>query len=122
MKSNFKEGRYGFAFKNGKLYWFDKRHVLVMTSWPDPRAWLKRRSHDWKASRKWADQLLTLACHTLERGESLEPASSGPEVLPSGQYLLPGVYTSAEQRFEAQETRNRKVMAAFFDTIPSGVR
>ena len=31
MKSNFTEGRYGYAFKNGKLYWFTKRHVMVMT-------------------------------------------------------------------------------------------
>ena len=120
MKSNFKEEHYGFAFRNGKLYWFDKLHVLVMTSWSDPRPWLKRRSHDWKASRKWVDQLLTLACHTLERGESLEPAPSGPEVLASGQYLHPGVYSSSQQRFEALEKRNRRVMT-LLDRIVTNV-
>jgi hypothetical protein len=42
MKSDFKEGRRGLAFKDGKLFEFTKRHVLVLSPWPDPRAWFKR--------------------------------------------------------------------------------
>lgn len=51
MKSDFKEGRAGLAFKDGKLYEFTKRHVLVVTGGDDQRAWFKRRSHGWKWGR-----------------------------------------------------------------------
>jgi hypothetical protein len=123
MKSDFKEGRSGYAFKNGKLYWFDKRHVLVMSSWPDPRCWFKRRSHGWKASRKWADHLLFTGASFLSRqGELDKPVQPGPEVLPSGQYLLPGVYTSQEDRGQVALRRNIATFTGFFDTIPADAR
>jgi hypothetical protein len=90
-RSNFTAGRPGYEFKDGKLYHFDSRHVLVMSPWPDPRAWLKRRSHDWKPTRAWADRVL---CGWLraDRPDS-EPDEIEPKpiVLPSGQMLLPGI-------------------------------
>jgi hypothetical protein len=123
MKSDFKEGRSGYAFKNGKLYWFDKRHVLVMSSWPDPRCWFKRRSHGWKASRKWADQLIYTATSVLSRqGELEKPVRQEPEVLPSGQYLIPALYKSQGELEQATLRRNIATFTGFFDTIPRGVR
>ena len=68
MKSDFKAGRRGLAFKNGKLYEFTDRHVLVMTGGDDPRAWFKRRSHGWKATRKWADELLVRSVFAQPEG------------------------------------------------------
>ncbi len=124
MKPVFKEGRYGYAFKDGKLYWFDKRHVLVMTSWPDPRAWFKRRSHDWKATRKWADELLSpcLFPRSAKAEVTEQPIRQEPEVLPSGQYLLPNVFDPRNSRYEEIERRNRSVLGTYFDTIPDDVR
>lgn len=51
----YKEGPPGVHFKNGKLYSFCKTHALVLSQWPDPRGWFKRRSHDWRPTRKWSD-------------------------------------------------------------------
>ena len=58
MQTKFQQGRFGYAYKNGKLYHFDNRHVLVMRGWPHPLAWLKRRSHNWRHDRKFAAELM----------------------------------------------------------------
>lgn len=39
LKTKPKEFRWGSHFKNGKLYVFDKRSVLVARPWPELRAW-----------------------------------------------------------------------------------
>ncbi len=46
-KSEFREGRWGLSFKDGKLYEFTERHVLVMKGWPEPMAWFT----PWRCSR-----------------------------------------------------------------------
>ena len=77
MRSDFKEGRLGLEFKNGKLYSFERRMIVVLSGWPDPRAWFKRRSHGWKATRKWADHVLSGQVLTSDY-----PADPEREVLP----------------------------------------
>ncbi len=57
----FKVGRPGFSYKNGKLYHFEKRNVLVMSPWPDPRAWYKSARIPWHSSRKRADKVFQTA-------------------------------------------------------------
>lgn len=51
--------RKGTAYKNGKFYLFDARQILVMTGWPDPRAWRKTKTIAWKQIRKQADQAMS---------------------------------------------------------------
>ena len=43
--------KFGTAFKNGKLYKFDKVGVSVIRFWPQPAAWRKTRCRRWKALR-----------------------------------------------------------------------
>ena len=131
MKSDFKKGRPGYAFKNGKLYWFDKRHVVVMTSWPDPRAWIKRRSHNWKATRKWADACLSEWFPRIIAAEGLpvqavQPARCEPDMLPSGQYLLPnlldGQRSALRAWIEALTKQQERVQHSYALTIPLEIR
>ena len=125
VQSVFKEGAFGYAFKNGKFYAFNKRSVLVLKAWPDPRSWLKRRSHDWKSTRMHADRFLSSALF----------AAGEETVLPKRTLLLHPehelVGTSAEwlegqahnrELQDAIEISNRKRMAVYFDLIPPVVR
>jgi hypothetical protein len=125
MKSDFKEGRQGLAFKNGKLFEFTKRHVLVLSPWPDPRAWFKRRSHGWKATRKWADELFSE--RVIPANVEDWPESPEAYVTPSGfQGVLPGIPLpeeySREVWFQELQVRERIIMDQYAATIPEDVR
>lgn len=118
MKSDFKEGRVGLAYKNGKLYQFTKRHVLVMTSWPDPRGWFKRRSHGWKATRKWSDSMF---CAIFEPNFDLSQMRRLDDTQPP-QYEFPMAITPQEQRLMEWAERDQKVKDAYLATIPEEIR
>ncbi len=125
MRSDFKQQRPGLAFKNGKLYQFTDRHVLVLSPWPDPRAWFKRRSHGWKATRKWADVLFSGQVLPADRVKW--PGSPEPHVNPIGfQKVLPGIPLPEEQAreawFQELQVRERIVMDRYAATIPEEVR
>jgi hypothetical protein len=115
MKSDFKEGRQGLTSKNGKLFEFTKRHVLVLSPWPDPRAWFKRRSHGWKATRKWADEVFTNRVLTspLLVDEPLQQ-----QLLLDG---LPLVPADANEMMLRAEARNCKAAQAYRDGIPAEI-
>lgn len=117
MKSDFKPGRWGYAFKDGKLYEFTPRHVLVLSGWPDPRAWLKRRSHNWRATRKHADAFFSTAVRPVAVADHLD---AEPAALPSGQYLLPGVYEDSEYGAELEQ-RDERIILEFIGTIPARI-
>jgi len=119
VKSDFKEGRWGYAFKNGKLYSFEPRHVLVMTPWPDPRAWYKRRSHGWRPNRKLADELFS---KNLFSAEDIDLLPDVPDVDPSGQRLMTAILKEAENWSLKVQRRNTQVMGSYFDAIPGDVR
>lgn len=120
-KSDFKEGRPGYVFKDGKLYHFEKRHVLVMAPWPDPRAWVKARSHHWKPTRTCADVYLSpwLRTPCVEQQE-IEP---GPDVPSSGQLVLPGILDPrpGDDWWMSFERRNEQAIAAYTELIPADV-
>jgi len=118
-KSDFHAGRQGRAYKNGKLYEFSDKHVLVMKGWPDPRAWLKRRSHGWIHTRKWADDFLSE--FLFPSSEKAPPKPECPFVLPDGQMILPGIVVRDEW-IARVEYNNFTVCAAYFDRIPEDVR
>ncbi len=42
---------HGSAYKDGKLYLFDDRSVLVVRAWPEPRAWRLGLEGAWKGAR-----------------------------------------------------------------------
>ena len=120
-KSEFKKGSYGVAWKNGKLYDFTDRHVLVLKLWPDPRSWLKRPSHDWKSNRKIADTVFSRVL--FPPGHVYVPR----QFAPPGELTLfdtsPSMLTRVEHdRIEALVKREHDRLAAAFDTIPPEVR
>ncbi|MDY0148506.1 MAG: hypothetical protein RBT03_00285 [Kiritimatiellia bacterium] len=55
----FKTGRPGFGCKDGKLYRFEKKSVLVLAPWPEPQAWFKSNRRGWHSSRKRADKVFS---------------------------------------------------------------
>ncbi len=59
----FKTGKPGFGYKDGKLYRFEKRSVLVLAPWPKPQAWFKSHRKGWHSSRKRADTVFSEALY-----------------------------------------------------------
>ncbi len=122
-KPVFKEGPPGYAFKNGKLYDFNKRYILVLRPWPDPRSWLKRRSHDWKSNRRFADQFLTGnlfaagAENELPRRELPPPMNEYTAALRNTEE-----WQARQKKGEEIRLRYRRIMAQYFDHIPPVVR
>jgi len=118
-KSGFREGRWGLSFKDGKLYEFTDSHVVVIKGWPDPRAWLKCRSHGWRPTRKWADALFSQPLF-LEKTPPPENPTR-PFVLPGGQMILPGVLITAEYRMR-KAYWDHLARTAFIALIPDEIR
>jgi len=118
-KSWFREGRWGLSFKDGKLYEFTERHVLVMQGWPDPRAWFKRRSHGWRPTRKWADALFSDPLFLDKKPLPEKPTR--PFVLPGGQMILPGIMITAEYR-ALRAYGDHVARTAFINLIPEEIR
>lgn len=46
------KSRKGESFKNGKLYHFDARRILVAKPWPQMRAWYKTAKLPWQPTRR----------------------------------------------------------------------
>jgi hypothetical protein len=119
-KTDFYDGKPGYAFKNGKFYRFDWREVMVVRGWPDPRAWLKRPSHDWKPTRKFADDWFSMCLY--EKCQNPQPVIDDPLDVQAGQLLLPLPAWFLAARHEMSIQRNMLAQDAFFNTIPDVVR
>ena len=115
----FKPGRSGLEFKNGKLYQFTDRHVVVMRPWPQPMAWCKRRAHNWQPTRELADAVVSAArFFDVPAQAPVEP--SLPFALPDGQLTLPGV---TREEWVARRLYKEEVSQLnFVGLIPSEVR
>lgn len=50
--------RTGNQFKNGKYFAFRPRDIVVITSWPFPRAYRRTKIKGWTQSRRYGDELL----------------------------------------------------------------
>lgn len=111
----FKPGKYGCFVKGGKLFDFSLLHVLVMSPWPDPRAWVKTSGTGFRVTRKHADDFFR---HALLPKDHLAPR---PTILPSGQRLLfpEDDYISYGGQVARYYERCR---APYFDAIPDDVR
>ncbi|MGV1098733.1 PcfJ domain-containing protein [Thiovibrio sp. JS02] len=107
MKPDFTQGRWGYAYKNGKLYHFTDRHILVMRGGEQPLAWLKRRSHDWRPDRKYASE-------TLVDDDKLFWSTSLAEYLKPNIYFAPALEDYKIQAIE----RNYDAVAAFRSSFP----
>ncbi len=55
--------KWGDAWKNDKLYHFEKGQIVVMRLWPDMLAWRRTKTKFWAPTRRYADQFFC-SCHT----------------------------------------------------------
>lgn len=74
-ESSFRTAKYGFGFKDGKLYHFIVDRVVVLKLWPEPCCWVKTAEKPWHASR-------AMAALTLSRVESIVRNCPQPEKSP----------------------------------------
>ena len=116
---SFRPGPWGLAFKNGKLYLFSDRYVVVMRSWPQPMAWWKRRSHSWRPTRKLADEVVSQARFFDVPAERPEKPPS-PFAFADGQLALPGV--TREEWAAKRQYRDDVARLNFVGLIPEDFR
>jgi len=115
----FRDGRWSLAFKDGKLYEFENSHVLVMSAWPNPRAWFKNQSHGWQPNQEMADKLLSRRLFPASTPTPPEPEK--PFVLPNGQMILPGVEVG-EEKVAKINYNEFMALEGYSQNIPAEVR
>ena len=111
---NGNQGTTHFGYRNGKLYYFGKKSVLVMAPWPKPQAWFKAGPRmPWRSSRKQADRVL---------GYALFP--KGEEHLHVPYFNLPpGMRLSEKDRRQQEGIKYlRQMQAKYCGAIPDEVR
>ena len=128
MKNVFKPPRPGCEFKNGKLYVFEKNHVLVLQGWPNPQAWVKTKRKGWHHDRMRADKFFTENLFPEYGRPSLTPPDTAQVECPD--HLHHADYTDEEReryweyhrKAVVREWREKHRQADFFDHIPPDIR
>ena len=102
---------WGKAFKDGKLYCFESRRVVVARPWPDPRAWVKTAHRPWRPTCRVPDQVIMASLFPPgAAARPLDPAS--PDL----------VLTDWEERLNWSIQREHEALGSFFDAIPDELR
>ncbi len=126
MKSEFKEGRWGEEFENGKLYSFDDQSVVVIRAWP-PAAWRRCEENGWRRCSDVEDFVLRIEHSSTLPGPEPPP----PRVIPNDELIALPTYESQFSDEEnlriwhACECRNwaeRRKDAAFWAPVPVAIR
>ncbi len=120
MKNDFIDAKPGTVFKNGKIYHFDKRRILVLQAWPDTRAWRKLPTQGWRHTRKYADQWFSRSLYA--KSNSPTPPFEDPPDVQAGQRLLPFPAWFLAARYEMAARGETLAWDNFFNTIPDDVR
>lgn len=115
----FKPGPRGLEFKNGKLYQFAGRHVVVMRPWPQPMAWCKRCARNWQPTRRLADDVVS-AARFFDVPVLAPVKPSLPFALPDGQLTLPGV--THEEWIATRLYKDEVSRLHFVNLVPAEVR
>lgn len=145
------KSRPGESFKNGKLYHFDSKRILVAQPWPEMRAWYKTATKPWQPTRKvdfimdemfpkgtpmpstlnrpfpFSRKAICERCESNEGREWLK-SGEGQEWLASnkGQEWLANrddlEWREQLDWFDIVSDRRHLVLAQFFDEIPDPVR
>ena len=127
--------RPGTSFKNGKLYVFSDRRIIVLRPWPNLMAWTKTL-----ARPKWQPMRPVVRCDASEPGSSYihdcisrwdavwghgVAEDPGPETVPDDD--LPDEEPDPEmeaflRKQEKREAKEREARGRFFETIPHPIR
>ena len=126
MKSEFKQGRWGVEFRNGKLYSFENHSVLVIRCWP-PAAWRQCEEHGWRRCSDVGDEVVRIEHSSTLPGPEPPP----PSVIPIEKLIKVPTYEpdlSDEENlriWNACERINwaeRRKDAAFWGPVPVAIR
>lgn len=124
------QSRCGESFKNGKLYHFDGKRILVVKPWPEMRAWYKTSKLPWRHTRRFADECIMnelfsrvvppVTEEQKRSSENLEKLSREYCETMGVQYNLERDkdYSWQEKLYENRHL----VLTQFFDTIPDPER
>lgn len=102
---------YGQAFKDGKLYCFEPRRILVASPWPNLLAWVKTPCRPWRPTCRFADR---------EIMDRLFPREKEPELLTPEGPLAP--LAEEDERINREIVRRHGAFVSFFDAIPEAER
>jgi hypothetical protein len=90
MKQEFSRGNPGVHFKNGRLYCFGERQVMVLSAGTDPRCWIKtRRQPGWHSARKAPDQLFKRLGSFGGSSDIPVGRTDSSYIMPDGQLVMP---------------------------------
>ncbi len=130
MPMEFKPPQPGCEFKNGKFYVYEEDRVLVMTPWPEPRAWVNTPEEGWRGDRVHAEHFLS--CQYWGYDPPVQPAPLDAYRLPDEELEplqlanCPASYIE-EVRVDSWHRAMagwRELVAhdAFFGAIPADIR
>ncbi len=96
--------RPGFSYKDGKLYRFELRRIVVLAPWPDPRAWYRTPARNWQPTRRHADGVL------CDLSLALPSTPPGPDRPASDQQIAAGYVAAIPEavRHELVTLRERR--------------
>lgn len=131
------KSRMGESFKDGKLYHFDARRILVAKPWPEMRAWYKTARLPWQPTRRVdfiMDEMfpedaplpseVNLANRVAHIGlwkVLVDPGQKEWRESEEGQRYIQGLEQSEAKWGRISDHRHR-VLAQFYDAIPNPVR
>jgi hypothetical protein len=127
--------RPGISYKNGKLYVFSTTRIIVMSPWPDLRAWTKTKARcQWRPCRPF----LRLGLHdlgdTYVHSKTRRWDTSWPEETACEEDIPPEAFADEEldedtralcdemrRKQEKQQARERSGLQEYFSAIPPRV-
>lgn len=130
------KSRRGESFKNGKLYHFDDKRILVAKPWPEMRAWYKTAKLPWRPTRRFADvcimdELFPRGTPSItEEGKKYRERMTNPEWLESLdsqvrleiERYLDSPKRLEDKKYEAWCIKTHEhrhlTLSQFFDAIP----
>jgi hypothetical protein len=115
MKQEFSSGIPGVHFKDGRLYCFDDRKVMVLSAGTDPRCWIKTRKQPfWHSARKAPDQVFKRLGTFDSSMEVPIGRLDSSYIMPDGQLVMPlGLHSMIKDEFSLEQ---------FMQQVPAPIR
>ena len=92
-----------FGYRDGKLYHFKGKGILVLGPWPEPQAWFKNSQMGWHSSRERADKVFSAILFAKGDEDCNLPEAEDVQLRDAIRYV-------------------HRMQAKYFDAIPDEVR
>jgi len=115
MKQEFSSGNPGVHFKNGRLYCFGERQVMVLSAGTDPRCWIKtRKQPNWHSARKAPDQIFKRLGNSDESLDLPVGRQDSSYIMSDGQLVMPfGLHPQIKDEYSLDQ---------FMQLVPEPIR